>query len=338
MSLRRVFGFVGGVVLGAMLIGPAGSVVAQVIRLNDGTPAMKVAVYSLDGSAGSVGGGSGTAMDDDAAFTPGTSDVSPAGFVFDDVAPDSVNEGDVGAGRMSANRNQYVTLRDAAGNERGANISANNELATTIGAAGVVMTVFDYTNSNAAGVVIVDPATGDALTLATDVTEDAAETAGGKGPMVLSVRRDTMASSAGTTGDNATFNTSSTGALYVQPAAGISGGADGLKYTSAGSTEDEHAVKTSAGILYSITATNTNAAARYLRCENDTAGNTSPGSETPELDLAIPGATTGAGITFSFPVGFQFSTALTCWLVTGAADTDVAEVAANEIKVFYTFK
>jgi len=119
---------------------------------------------------------------------------------------------------------------------------------------------------------------------------------------------------------------------------GLMTGASGLKYTSAGATEDEHAVKATAGTLYSITITNTNAAARYIRCENDTAANTAPGSETPELDLAIPGATTGAGFTTSFPQGFAFSTALTCWLVTGAADTDVAEVAANEIKVFYTFK
>lgn len=107
-----------------------------------------------------------------------------------------------------------------------------------------------------------------------------------------------------------------------------------LKYTSVGTTEDEHAVKTTAGILWSITGTNTNAAARYLRCENDTAANTTPGSETPELDLALPG---GGGFAIALPNGFIFATALTCWLVTGAADTDVAEVAANEIKLLYTY-
>ena len=41
------------------------------------------------------------------------------GAEFDDTAPDSVDEGDVGRLRISANRNLYVTLRDAAGNERG---------------------------------------------------------------------------------------------------------------------------------------------------------------------------------------------------------------------------
>lgn len=109
--------------------------------------------------------------------------------------------------------------------------------------------------------------------------------------------------------------------------------------TSAGSTEDEHEVKATAGRLFSITATNTNAAARYLRCSNLTAANTTPGTSTVFLGVAIPGATAGAGITFGFgPKGIAFSTALTCWLVTGAADTDVAEVAANEIKVVYAYE
>jgi hypothetical protein len=65
---------------------------------------------------------------DDAAFTPATTKVMMAGFEFDDVAPDSVNEGDAGAARMSANRSIYTQLRDAAGNERGANVTAANEL------------------------------------------------------------------------------------------------------------------------------------------------------------------------------------------------------------------
>ena len=83
-------------------------------------------VKCLSGCAG--GGGGGTSATDDAAFIPGTGAVTPAGFMFDDVALDSVHEGDVGVGRMSANRNQYTTIRDAAGNERGLNIDANGEL------------------------------------------------------------------------------------------------------------------------------------------------------------------------------------------------------------------
>ncbi len=49
----------------------------------------------------------------------------------------------------------------------------------------------------------------------TQYDEDAAETAGGKLTMAGTVRRDTAASSAGTTGDNATLNTDNAGHLYT---------------------------------------------------------------------------------------------------------------------------
>lgn len=65
---------------------------------------------------------------DDAAFTPAVTKVMMAGFEFDDVTPDAVNEGDAGAARMSANRNVYTQIRDAAGNERGANVTAANAM------------------------------------------------------------------------------------------------------------------------------------------------------------------------------------------------------------------
>jgi len=66
---------------------------------------------------------------DDAAFTPGTDDGVPSFGFFNDSTPDSVNEGDAGIVRMSANRNLYGTIRDAAGNERGVNVDASNQLA-----------------------------------------------------------------------------------------------------------------------------------------------------------------------------------------------------------------
>lgn len=69
---------------------------------------------------------------DDAVFTPGTSRVLPAGYTFDDTTPDTVNEGDIGAARMSANRVQYITLRDGAGNERGANVDGTNRLSVSV--------------------------------------------------------------------------------------------------------------------------------------------------------------------------------------------------------------
>lgn len=57
--------------------------------------------------------------------------------VFDDASPTAITENNFGYMRMSANRNIYSTLRDAAGNERGANISAANELQVGSGTLGL---------------------------------------------------------------------------------------------------------------------------------------------------------------------------------------------------------
>lgn len=91
----------------------------------DGIPVTNAGTFAVQCSNCSGSGASGV---DDAAFTIATDSVAPAGFLFDEVTPDSVNEGDVGLARMSANRVPYATLRDAAGNERGANVTAGNAL------------------------------------------------------------------------------------------------------------------------------------------------------------------------------------------------------------------
>lgn len=69
---------------------------------------------------------------DDAVFTAGVDGVMATGLMFDDVTPDSVGENDIGIPRMSANRNAYTTIRDAAGNERGVNVTAGNAMQTDI--------------------------------------------------------------------------------------------------------------------------------------------------------------------------------------------------------------
>lgn len=69
-----------------------------------------------------------TVKTDDAAFTPATDKVIMIGAQLDNTSTDSVDEGDAGALRMSANRNLYVNIRDNAGNERGLNIDASGRL------------------------------------------------------------------------------------------------------------------------------------------------------------------------------------------------------------------
>jgi hypothetical protein len=73
-----------------------------------GQPVVRVA--NADGSAISAGGGGGTSMVDDAAFTVGGSSITPIGFLADESSPDSIDEGDVGLARMSLDRRQYVIV------------------------------------------------------------------------------------------------------------------------------------------------------------------------------------------------------------------------------------
>lgn len=70
--------------------------------------ALKVAVIST------VGGGAAPAFTDDAAFTVAVTQVTPIGALCDEVATDSVDEGDVGAVRMTANRLLMVHLKELA--------------------------------------------------------------------------------------------------------------------------------------------------------------------------------------------------------------------------------
>lgn len=236
--------------------------------------------------------------------------------------------------------------------------------------------------------------TGDNATLNTDslgrlwisgaAVEDAAETAGGILLMAGSVRRDTAASSAGTTGDNATINTDSVGALWTRdtatqvddaaftPATGrvmpigfladetatdsvdegdggvarmtldrkqivstyahTAGGATPYKLVSAATT-NATSVKASAGTVYMITASNVNAAVRYLKLYNKASAPT-VGTDTPVFTFAIPGNTAGAGTNIPIPnVGVNFSTGIAFALTTEATDAGTTAVAANEIVV-----
>lgn len=190
---------------------------------------------------------------DDAAFTPATDKVLMVGAEFDDTTPDSVNEGDAGAVRMSANRNLYTTIRDAAGNERGVNVTAGNALtvdasATTqpvsaaslplpIGAstettveatrvAAVAIRTFtdDVRTSIAgdsvrcdivAGSIAVSSVTPGVGATNLGKAEDAAHTSGQTGVAILGVRRDTPIVGSDTDGDYSTINLDSSGRVYT---------------------------------------------------------------------------------------------------------------------------
>jgi hypothetical protein len=85
----------------------AGGVVAEIDDVA-GEKAIKVSVIST------VGGGAAPAHTDDAAFAVGVDQLTPIGAMFDDTATDSVNEGDVGVLRMTADRILLTQIQSSA--------------------------------------------------------------------------------------------------------------------------------------------------------------------------------------------------------------------------------
>lgn len=118
---------------------------------------------------------------------------------FDDVSPTSITENSFGNLRISANRNLYNTIRDAAGNERGLNISAGGNIS--------VDTVTTLT-----GTTTLTPGTG-----ATNLgkAEDAAHASGDVGVMALGVANEALTNISGTDADYTPIGTDRNGTVHV---------------------------------------------------------------------------------------------------------------------------
>lgn len=115
------------------------------------------------------------------------------------------------------------------------------------------------------------------------------------------------------------------GTLLVHEIPGVT-----QRYISVGTTEDKFSVSDIPGSITFMSVTNRHATVpAYLKCHKDTLANTAPGTDT--VDWSLDGIANG-GEANAYPHGFSF-TALTCWIVLGKADSDVAEVAANDIVV-----
>lgn len=142
---------------------------------------------------------------DGAAFTPDTGSVQMGGYLFDDVASAALDEGDGGAARVSANRNQYVQIGDGAGNERRAGVDASNNL-QTIGAANSGVDIGDV---DILSVIAGTGATN--LGKAVDAVAGAADT----GVALLAVRDDVLGGVTPAAGDYTGLLVDANGALWT---------------------------------------------------------------------------------------------------------------------------
>lgn len=134
----------------------------------------------------------------------------------------------------------------------------------------------------------------------------------------------------------ATFNTTSQdvtplgvldyGNLLVTPFGSASTNTSIQSNISAASNNSTN-VKAAAGTVYSVSACNVNAAARYLKLYNKATAPTC-GTDTPVLRVMIPPATCTSAI--SFPTGIFFGSGIGFCIVTGITDADNTSTAANE--------
>lgn len=126
------------------------------------------------------------------------------------------------------------------------------------------------------------------------------------------------------------------GTFAVQTSATSTGGYTPGKLVSAATT-NATVIKASAGTLGHISASNVNAAARYLKFYNK-ATTPTVGTDVPVLTYIIPGNTAGAGTNIPLPPqGINFSTGISFAITTEATDAGSTGVAVSEIVINYAF-
>ncbi len=158
-------------------------------------------------------------------------------------------------------------------------------------------------------------------------TEDSAHTSGDRGIPVWGRRIDAAASSAGSSGDYATFNFDSAGQQYSTMGASVGTiGLDTLFDDDADNTAQQ--LKASAGKLYSIHAMNINNADAFIQFFDLATGSVTVGTTTPKFVLHIPkgDATNYGHIDKEFIIPVTFATAITYAVTTtptGAGDPTV---------------
>lgn len=189
----------------------------------------------------------------------------------------------------------------------------------------ILQTIYSGTQS-------VNLGTGGVAATSLGKAEDAVAASGDTGIAVWAIRRDTPATNVSAAGDYAELAVNGVGGLWTSQASIATGGATLYRLLSAAST-NANSVKASAGKVYKIWATNTNAAVRYVKLYNK-ASSPTVGTDTPVMTLAIPGNAAGAGAIFDAgDVGANFATGIAIATTTGAADNDNTGVAANEVIV-----
>jgi hypothetical protein len=127
------------------------------------------------------------------------------------------------------------------------------------------------------------------------------------------------------------------GTATVQDLPVTSGGC-AFTYVLSAASNNKTQVKGSAGQLYGVVVTNTNAAQRYLKVFNNTSAGVTMGTTAADYQFVIPGNTAGAGVAINIDKGIAMGTGITIAITTGVSLTDNTSTAANEQSVLVWYK
>jgi hypothetical protein len=169
-------------------------------------------------------------------------------------------------------------------------------------------------------------------TYAEDLAHVAGEAIVGNGAR----RIDTPASSAGTSGDWATMDSSAEGALWVTQTPTTTGGLSVANFNSGDTftalTNTAQVIKASAGNFYGYYIYNPNSSATYVMLYNTAAASVTVGTTTPAMVFCIP-ATAGANLSLNYPITFSNAGWSIAATTTGGGNT--APATALEAMIFY---
>lgn len=269
--------------------------------------AVKVAITEGAGSGG-------TALADNAAFTRGTTSVTPIAGVVETSAPTLTNGN---AGTLSLTTAGAVRVSVASGGIAGV-IEDVPSAGAEEGILGMTIRQDTIASTTSADGDFQNQKTNSVGALYTSLSHVGANAVlTGNGTAGTGAQRVTIAS------DNTAFP--------VTVPAATTGGYTPVSTVSAAST-NATSLKASAGTVGAVTVTNINAAMRYLKFYNKASAPT-VGTDTPVYVIPLPGNTAGAGATISFDKGLNFSTGIAWALTTGPTVADTGAVAVSEIIV-----
>ena len=124
------------------------------------------------------------------------------------------------------------------------------------------------------------------------------------------------------------------GAVSTNTMRTVESAATSLRYISVGTAEDENQIKATAGVLRGISASNAHATNNaFIKCTNATSAGTTPGSTAIIYSMIVP----ASGGNNDGVINMPFSTALTCYIVLGKANSAVDEVSADDVSYTVRF-